>query len=103
MDKIIPVRIQRRRTKGFRLQDASPNGLEIVYVGRGSKWGNPFTVEEYGREKAVEMFRDYIENQNSPHGFEPHEIEELRGKNLACWCKDGTPCHAEVLLEIANS
>ena len=74
-----------------------------VYVGRGSKWGNAFTVEHYGREKSVQMFRDYIGHHNSPHGFEPHEIEELRGKNLACWCREDQACHADVLLELADT
>lgn len=93
----MPKRIQRKRTKGWRMPE------NTVYVGRGSKWGNPFTVDEYGREKAVSMFRDYIGHPNSPHGFEPHEIEELRGKDLACWCKEDQACHADVLLELANT
>lgn len=92
-----PQRIQRKRTKGWRMP---PN---TVYVGRGSKWGNPFTVANYGREKAVQMFRDYIGHPNSPHGFEFEEIEQLRGKNLACWCREDQPCHADVLLEYANA
>ncbi len=41
---ITPVRIQRRRAKGWRMQDASPNGLPVVYVGRPTIWGNPFVV-----------------------------------------------------------
>lgn len=90
-------RIQRKRTKGWRMPK------NTVYVGRGSKWGNAFTVEQYGREKAVQMFRDYIGHPNSPHGFEPHEIDELRGKNLACWCREDQACHADVLLEYANT
>lgn len=103
MDKIKPCRIQRKRTKGFNLQKASPNGFPVVYVGRGSRWGNPFTVEEYGRERAVQMFRDYIGHPNSPHGFDPEEIEQLRSKNLSCWCRDDQACHADVLLELANA
>lgn len=74
-----------------------------VYVGRGSKWGNPFTVADHGREKAVQMFRDYIGHPNSPHGFEPEDIKQLRGKNLACWCREGQACHADVLLKLANA
>lgn len=91
-----PQRIQRKRTKGWRMPE------NTVYVGRGSKWGNAFTIERYGRAIAVQMFRDYIGHQNSPHGFEPDEIAHLRGKNLACWCPPDQPCHADVLLEIAN-
>lgn len=92
----MPKRIQRKRTKGWRMPK------NTVYVGRGSKWGNPFTVEQYGREKAVQMYRDYIGHPNSPLEFEPHEIEELRGKNLACWCREDQLCHADVLLGLAN-
>lgn len=49
MQKITPARIQRTRKKGFNLQETSKalNGLECVYVGRGSKWGNPFRVMQY--------------------------------------------------------
>ncbi|MGR8931938.1 MAG: DUF4326 domain-containing protein [Gammaproteobacteria bacterium] len=93
----MPIRIQRKRTKGWRMPD------NTIYVGRGSKWGNPFSVDQYGRDKAVDMFREYIGHQNSPHGFEPEEIEQLRGKNLACWCKKDQECHADVLLELANT
>lgn len=100
-----PVRIQRKRTKGFNLQAASPNGLPVVYVGRPTKWGNPFSwvVDEYGLVMAVRVFAEYALNE-MPQGY----IDELRGKNLACWCpltdKDGNPvpCHADVLLELAN-
>ena len=100
-----PKRIQRKRTKGFNLKRLSHelNRREVVYVGRGSKWGNSFTVDKYGREGAVDKFREYIFHPNSPHDFEPQDIELLRGKNLACWCKEGESCHADVLLELANS
>ena len=91
-----PKRIQRKRSKGWKMPE------NTVYVGRPSKWANQFTVEKYGQEKAVEMFRDYIGHQNSPHDFEPEDIEQLRGKNLACWCGLDQPCHADVLLELAD-
>ena len=93
----MPKRIQRQRSKGWRMS------ANTIYVGRGSKWGNAFTVEQYGREKAVEMFRQYIGHQNSPHGFDPEEIGQLRGKDLACWCRDDQACHADVLLVLANA
>lgn len=93
----MPKRIQRKRTKGWRMP---PNAVSVC---RPGKWGNPFTVEQYGREKAIQMFRDYIGHPNSPLLFEPEEIEQLRGKDLACWCKEGLPCHADVLLELANT
>lgn len=91
-----PQRIQLSRKKGWKMP---PNTVRVC---RPTKWGNPFTVEQYGREQAVQMFRDYIGHPNSPNVFSPAEIEQLRGKNLACWCKLGEPFHADVLLEMAN-
>lgn len=91
-----PSRIQLKRTKGWKMP---PN---TVKVDRSTRWGNPFTVDRYGAAEAVRMFREYIGHPNSPHGFEPSEIEQLRGKNLACWCKPGQPCHADILLKLAN-
>lgn len=92
-----PRRVVLSRKKGWKM----PSGT--VKVSRPSKWGNPFAVDKYGRAKAVEMFHNYIGHQNSPLGFEPEDIEQLRGKNLACWCKLDEMCHADVLLAIANA
>lgn len=92
-----PRRIQRRRAKGWRMP---PN---TIYVGRGSDWGNPhklLTRDAAGRAYAVIQFRQYC-----PPGSELASTARrlLRGKNLACWCPLDQPCHADVLLEIANS
>ena len=86
-------RIQRKRTKGWRMP---PN---TVYVGRPSKWGNPFPVAKYGRDLALFNFRQRMKNLVLIGA----DFSELRGKDLACWCPLGQPCHADVLLEIANS
>ena len=99
----MPKRIQRKRTKGWRMP---PN---TVYVGRPSKWGNPFKVE--GRnvihldnrltfnshEKALE----YSLNRFNALVY-IYDLSELKGKDLACWCKIGEPCHADILLKLAN-
>ncbi len=110
-----PLRIQRRRTKGWRMQDASPNGLPVIYVGRPSRWGNPwgmmFNVDwmitsRIERARAVKLYSHYIRSQPD---FESLIKKELHGKNLACWCpihdENGkrVPCHADVLLEMANA
>lgn len=118
MNLVRPVRIQRLRTKGFRLQDASPNGLPVIYVGRPSIWGNRYKVGTWsnslGRhvetiEEAIRLYRNIIwAAPDAPH-MTAYVRECLRGKNLACWCplvdKDGNraPCHADVLLELANA
>jgi hypothetical protein len=97
-----PVRIQRQRTKGWKMP---PN---TVYVGRPSRWGNHNDANVVGADLAVRLFRHDIERGAAgwPGIGKPltHEMirAELAGKNLACWCPIGCPCHADVLLEIAN-
>ncbi len=84
-----PHRVRRMRMKGWRMP---PN---TVYVGRGSKWGNPFTFANSGKVHPAMRF-----------AFEVApllDVTPLRGKNLGCWCPLSQPCHADVLLEIANS
>jgi hypothetical protein len=77
-----------------------------VKVARPSKWGNPFTVlSNADRARVVSLFRNRMIGLIAIRAV---DIDELRGKNLACWCpledKDGNrvPCHADVLLEISN-
>lgn len=100
-----PKRIQRKRTKGWRM----PEGA--VYVGRPTRWGNPFRVrgERYHQgiqqsaEQAVRRFRESLHLAHIQLGCTPAEIrDKLRGKDLACWCPLDRPCHADILLEIAN-
>ena len=70
-----------------------------VYIGRGSKWGNPFRIGVDGtRKEVIEKYRDYI--RNKPELFEC--IHELHNKRLGCWCKPKA-CHGDVLVEIVNS
>jgi hypothetical protein len=118
-------RIQRKRTKGFNLQQASPNGLPVVYVGRPTIWGNPWTVKSaimsglFQPCACPQMVVDCYRTWLSDHGTRTDQfpiykkleaqraeilrrLPELRGKNLACFCKPGEPCHADVLLELAN-
>lgn len=89
-----PKRIQRKRTKGWRM----PEGA--VYVGRPTRFGNNFKTSDYGRHLAVFNFRQRMRNMQL---INPSFFDELRGKDLACWCRlDDQECHADVLLEIAN-
>lgn len=69
-----------------------------VYIGRPSKWGNPYHVGEHTREEAVRLFDRYIHRQ--PKLLAAAKIE-LRGRNLICWCAPKA-CHGNVLLRIAN-
>lgn len=120
-----PKRIQRQRTKGWR----KPEGA--IYVGRGSKWGNPFkvgseqeillfpasrfmpplqgTVIPRSRNEAVELFRLGLTGLQGCVSYHRPKIQplyivraELAGKDLMCWCPLDQPCHADVLLELAN-
>ena len=91
---IRPERIQLSRKKGWRLP---PN---TISVSRPGKWGNPFSVAEYGRELAVRNFRNRLVGLIAIGAL---DLSELRGKNLACWCRMGESCHADVLLEMANA
>jgi hypothetical protein len=103
-------RIQRKRIKGWKMPE------NTVYVGRPSKWGNPYRVvfynglwrvkspelhfylsfesEDRARHHAVSLFEQYASQLQG--------IEELRGKDLACWCRLDEPCHADVLLELLS-
>jgi len=106
-DNVQPRRIQRKRTKGWKMP---PN---TVYVGRPTRWGNPYSASHHDhvhhpdtpiiREyvatpaDAVDRYRDYAKSLSSER-----IRSELRGKNLACFCPLDQPCHADVLLEIAN-
>lgn len=100
-----PKRIQRKRTKGWRM----PEGA--VYVGRPTIWGNPFVVGVNGgsRLDATHEFRRWLGGAKGTGGGGLRRIailatlSELRGKDLACFCPIGEACHADILLEIANS
>lgn len=82
-----------------------PDGA--VYVGRPSKWGNPFTHIPDGtlakyvvdtRDEAVDRYREYLLTENPLLA----DLHELRGKDLVCWCAPQR-CHADILLELANA
>lgn len=113
----VPKRIQRRRTAGWRM----PEGA--IYVGRPSKFGNPFTVQgaiehgyadttEEGRAVAAEAFRDWLHGDMWAAGEGPEwndrrlrmlaDLNELAGRDLVCWCPISSPCHADSLIAMAN-
>ena len=94
-----PKRIQRRRTKGWWMP---PN---TVYVGRPSFWGNPFRVggeHDLTRAEVVSTYRMWLATNPVGQAVAEAARMKLRGKDLACWCLLDQPCHADVLLEIAN-
>lgn len=97
-----PLRIQRRRTKGFRLP---PGACSVT---RPGKWENPFgTAEEFDA-----VFQAIEQSRMEPHEFKSdtwrkvalmlQSIRELRGFKLACFCGLDKPCHADTLAREAN-
>ena len=78
-----------------------------VYIGRGSKWGNPFThiadkktkadFVVASRDEAIESYRDWLLNQ--PQLLK--DLDELKGKTLGCFCKPKR-CHGDILVELVN-
>lgn len=70
-----------------------------VNVARPGKWGNRFSVQEYGRELAVLNHRMEIEGKLAIGAI---ELSELRGKDVACWCGLDEACHGDTLRELAN-
>lgn len=78
-----------------------------VYIGRGSKWGNPFTHKQgtmakhivESREQAIEKYREYITTGEGKHLL--NDLHELKGKTLGCFCKPQA-CHGDVLVELVN-
>ena len=109
-------RIQRKRVKGWKMPE------NTVYVGRPTKWGNPFRVEEdsagvfavvsdddfvlyssFNKKDCLNVcLENYKEHISHEHNLGIINIENLKGKNLACFCKEGEPCHADILLKLAN-
>ena len=68
---------------------------DAVYVGRPSKWGNPYKVGRDGdRVEVIALYHFYLLQSGL-------DLTELRGKDLVCWCWP-LPCHADILLELAN-
>lgn len=121
-----PKRIQMSRQHAWRADNP-----DAVIVARPSRWGNPFPVAEYGLNLALELYRQALGGGWSPSLLDQSEPDEywdlvysrtkefrrrlgggdvkwfaryeLGGRDLACWCPLDQPCHADVLLELANT
>lgn len=102
----MPKRIQISRKKGARMDPRARK------VDRSTVFGNPFILmeglpREEAQALAVEAFRRWLEHPKPDYAPGRHAIirsrlNELRGQDLACWCRLDQPCHADVLLEFAN-
>ncbi|WP_435102261.1 DUF4326 domain-containing protein [Arhodomonas sp. AD133] len=104
-----PRRIRLSRARGWRMP------ANTVKVDRSTRWGNPFIVGQHGgtRKECVRLYQllmggcvclsmDNADEQIEAARHVLINLHELRGHNLACWCPLGAPCHADVLLELAN-
>ena len=111
-----PKRIQRKRTRGWKMP------RRTIYVGRPSRFGNPYELRnEHGiwfvirsgervgvfeskgmaAQNAIDWYLNYLSNLSIDE--RQYIFDSLRDFNLACWCPLDQPCHADVLLELANS
>jgi hypothetical protein len=112
----MPNRIQLRRSRGWRMPP------DTVKVDRSTIFGNPWVMTPTrSRGEAVAEHRRWILGEISDAElaarYGPDEgkrlaerrrivcerIPELKGKNLACWCPEGSPCHVDTLLQLANA
>lgn len=99
--EVAPERVRLSRAAGWRIP---PN---TVSVARPHRYGNPFVIGtpdnggNITRQQAVETFRLAL-HEGRLQFSEAEVRRELAGKNLACWCALDAPCHADVLLHIAN-
>lgn len=95
----------------------------VIYVGRPTKWGNPFQATRWGHAKSVILHKRWLAGDLGAFtlermGFHPAEIDaldrlrsrvltdlhQLAGHNLACWCPLNSDwCHAETLLQLATA
>jgi Domain of unknown function (DUF4326) len=93
----MPSRIQRRRSRGWR------QPINAIYVGRPTKWGNPYRVGtgHHTAEEAVILYRKDLIAGSLPFTIDDVR-RDLKDKDLVCWCKPGASCHADLLLSLAN-
>jgi Domain of unknown function (DUF4326) len=118
-----PKRIQRSRAKNWKMPPSA------IYVGRPTVWGNPFGHDgsDHSKRRCAQLYRGlmtgsvnrFIETHHPTRDFTLgdvilaqkleairkkilSDVGKLRGHDLACWCPVGQPCHADVLLELAN-
>lgn len=72
-----------------------------IYIGRPSKWGNPFSIGKDGtREDVIAKYKEWITKGEGKYLLE--DLYELKGKTLACWCSPKA-CHGDILKELADN
>ncbi len=77
-------------------RNGMPKGA--VYIGRPSKWGNPYVIGKDGtRNEVIAKYKLHLLMSGLVN-----EVKELKGKDLVCWCAP-EPCHGDILLELSNA
>lgn len=106
--KIVNIRKSELNKRGIENFDKWNERDNTLYIGRNmsfypalknvkkSKWHNPYSVKKYGLEECLEKYREHVVSSGLIN-----DIEELRGKELGCWCKPNK-CHGDVLIELLN-
>ena len=75
---------------------------DALYVGRPTKWGNPYVIGRDGtRAEVIAKYKDFLTDLIYTSDLFMADLHELRGRDLVCWCAPKA-CHADVLLELAN-
>lgn len=108
MTSIISIRKKNLNKIGYRNLEHWLEKENHIYIGRNmsfyvkgatkSKWANPFSSKKYGRDKCLDLFKNYILNNPKLVGSLP----ELYGKTLGCWCKP-EKCHGDILIELIGN
>ena len=78
-----------------RINIHSKEGMKVFHYS-GSKFANPFKVGDYTLEESIKLYEEHLRSNLLTY------IEELKGKNLGCWCDQSGPCHAKILLKYIN-
>lgn len=75
---------------------------KVIYTYKDSIWANPYTVKDYGIDKCLLLYEEYIKNMIKDNP-DVYDINKLKGKKLGCWCNNGDRCHVDILLQMINN
>ena len=100
-----PVRLTVHKSPTFDLQviSALTNGLPAKDLSKPNNYSNPYSSRDVSAAQRVALFRDYVASDDRGAEWIRNNVRILRGFNLGCTCRRGQPCHADVLLEMANA
>lgn len=94
-----PTVVVNRKWEAFKILEVAGTRT-VINIGRPSVFGNPYTVEEYGREPALMMYSEWLRMEIGNNSTFRQKVKDLHGKALACWCAP-LPCHGDLLAAAA--